>query len=117
MARRRAIAAAVVGRAQERPSLEYLAADLDLGLTGVEALPFAAATGISGDAAGLRCLRAVVPGVPVGRPLPDVADHVIEAVAVGREDANRRRAPVAVRAQVLVGKRPLPGVGQVPVAG
>src|SRR5512132_301955 len=46
----------------------------------------------------------------VGRPLPDVAGHVVEAVAVRRKGSDRRRALEAVELQVLPGKLPLPGV-------
>ena len=40
--------------------------------------------------------RSPGPTIPVGRPLPDVAGHVVEAVAVRRERADGRRRAVAV---------------------
>src|SRR5512132_2943978 len=49
--------------------------------------------------------------VPVGGPLPDVADHVVQAVAVGRVAAHRGRPCVAVQLQVLDRELALPGVG------
>src|SRR5664279_2687904 len=39
---------------------------------------------------------------PVGRPLPDVAGHVVEAVAVGLERVHRTGAVVTVAPRVLV---------------
>ena len=39
-----------------------------------------------------RALAVVVEVVPVGRPFPQIARHVVEAEAVGRERADRNRA-------------------------
>src|SRR5690349_9078162 len=55
--------------------------------------------------------------VPVGRPLPDIADHVVEAVAVRRESSDGRGALVSVALQVLVWEGALPGVRHLPPAG
>ena len=55
--------------------------------------------------------------VEVGRPLPDVADHVDQPVAVGRKRADRRRALEAVLVQVLHREIALPGVGEIPILG
>src|SRR5262249_10492646 len=43
-----------------------------------------------------RALGEGVGTVPVGRPLPHVAGHVVEPVAVGREGPDRRRAREAI---------------------
>src|SRR5687768_13351057 len=40
----------------------------------------------------------------VARPLPHVAGHVVQAIAVGRERPDRGRALVAVGEQVLPGE-------------
>ena len=48
--------------------------------------------------------------VPVGRPLPDVPDHVGEPVAVRRKPPHGRGALVAVQQGVLVREFALPGV-------
>ena len=53
--------------------------------------------------------RQVVPG---RRPLPDVADHVEQPVAVGSGGFHRRRADPAVGAEVLEREAALPGVGR-----
>src|SRR5262249_48197112 len=55
--------------------------------------------------------------IPVGAPLPDVADHVVQAVGVGGERPDRGGALVAVLAAVLAGEAPLPDVGQPAAAG
>ncbi len=52
-----------------------------------------------------------------GGPLPDVADHVVEVVAVRRERANWRGACIAVEPEVLPREPSLPGVGHPPPAG
>src|SRR5262249_60614295 len=49
--------------------------------------------------------------IPIARPLPNIADHVVEAVAVRLEAANRRGPDVAVLVGVVDGKDALPGVG------
>src|SRR5262245_8997854 len=54
---------------------------------------------------------------PVGAPLPDVPGHIIEAVPVGRERADRGGPHMAVGGGVGVGKLTLPDIGAVPVAG
>src|SRR5207237_1391414 len=52
--------------------------------------------------------------IAVDRPLPDVADHVEQAVAVRGEGADRGGALPSVQAAVLVGKASLPVVGHRP---
>src|SRR4029453_15243966 len=91
----RAVAPAVVGGAQMRAALHHLAGD---------GRPVAGrgAAAVVGVAVGL---------VPVAGPLPDVADHVEQAVAVGREPAHRGRPCIAVQLQVLDRELALPGVG------
>ena len=43
-------------------------------------------------AARLRRIRGMLGGPPVGGPLPDIADHVVDAVAVRRKRRHRRGA-------------------------
>ena len=47
----------------------------------------------------------------VGRPLPDISDHVVDSIAVWRKRSDRRCVLKAVLLQVLLWKRALPGVG------
>src|SRR6185295_17946310 len=49
-------------------------------------------------------------GPPVGGPLPDVTDHVVDAVVVRRKRCYRRGALVAVAGKILMRKHALPGV-------
>src|SRR5580692_260863 len=102
VARGRAVAAAVVRRAQMRAAFDDLAGDFDLRLAGVVALLLAAAARIFRHAARLRRVGLVLLRKPVGRPFPDIADHVVHAVAVGRERRYGRRAIKTVLATVLM---------------
>jgi hypothetical protein len=57
-------------------------------------------------------LRGQVPrAIPVTRPLPHVADHVVEAVAVRLEAADRGGRGVAVLVRIVDGEDTLPGIG------
>src|SRR5262245_39183009 len=58
-----------------------------------------------------RCLPRVTRPIPVARPLPDIADHVVEAVTVRLEAADRRGPGVAVLVGVVDGEDALPGIG------
>src|SRR5689334_2585567 len=117
MARGRAVAAAVIRRAQMRAALQHFARDADLGLAGVVALLLAPAARVLRNAARLGGVGMVARLVPVRRPLPDIPDHVVEAIAVRRERPDWRGALVAVGLQVLVREGPLPGIGHLPAAG
>src|SRR4051794_21131485 len=110
-ARRRTIATTVARRAEVRATFEHLARNPDLRLVRVVALRLDAAARVVGHAAGLLLLVRVARRVPVGRPLPHVADHVVQPVAVGWERAHRRRSLIAVLLQVLPRELALPGVG------
>ena len=114
---RGSIAAAIVGRAEMRSALEYLAWNLDVRLTAVVARLLPAAARILRDAARLRRVGLVLRCVPVGRPFPDISNHVVEAVAVRRKGVHWRRALVPVGREILVRKLALPGVGQLAPTG
>src|SRR4051812_8437943 len=51
-------------------------------------------------------------GVPGAGPLPDVAGHVVQAIAVGWEGADRRSPRETVRRGVLPRELAVPPVGQ-----
>src|SRR5207302_1158657 len=68
-------------------------------------------------AAGAGGGRRVAGAVPIGTPLPHVARHVVQAVAVGREGGDRGETAEAVLAAVLEGERALPDVGHPAAAG
>src|SRR5580704_3407836 len=117
MTRGRAIAAAVIRRAQMRAAFDYFAGDFDLRLAGGVALRLAAAARIFRNATRLRRVGLVLLRVPIGGPLPDIADHVVDAVAVGRKRRYGRRAIETVLAAVLVREIALPVIGVVFPAG
>src|SRR5277367_1423279 len=102
MACRRSIASAVVGRAEMGAAFQYLARDADGGLARVVARFHRAAARILRHTAGLAGIAFVPRRIPVGRPLPDIADHVVDAIGVGREGADRRGARPAIGSQILV---------------
>jgi hypothetical protein len=51
--------------------------------------------------------------IPVTAPLPNVASHVVQAVAIGREGAHRRSSYKSIFATVSNRKYSLPGIGHV----
>src|SRR5438045_5261662 len=82
VARSWSIAAAVIRRAEMRATLQDLARDPDLRLAGVVARLLTPAARVLRDAAGCRGIGCRSGGPPIGRPLPHIADHVVEPVAV-----------------------------------
>src|SRR5262245_266229 len=100
-----------------RAALEHLARNPDAWLAGVVARGLRAAARVLRDAAGLRGVGRMLRGPPVGGPFPDIADHVVEAVAVGRKGRDRRRPFEPVLSQILVREFTLPGIGHLLAAG
>src|SRR5690242_17305932 len=94
--RGRSIAAAIIRRAEMRAALQDLARNLDRRLARIVAGVLAPAARVLRDAAGLFGVGLMPRGVPIGGPLPDIADHVVEPVPVGRKGPDRRGALVAV---------------------
>src|SRR5258706_4415155 len=111
--RRRAVTAAIVRRAQVRAAFDYFSRYRDLGLAWIKACSLGPAARVFGNAARFRHIGLVLLRIPVGRPFPDVADHVVEAVAVGRERGYGRSALEAVFIKVLTREFTLPGVRHV----
>src|SRR4029453_19374117 len=112
----RPVAPAVVGGTQVGPTLDH-AAGHGGGVAAVEAGLAGAASGIGHGAArvvGDRTGGVVL--VPVGRPLPDVAAHLEQAVAVGRKGLGRRGVLPPVEHLVVQGELALPHVGHVAAA-
>src|SRR5437899_443520 len=87
LTRGRPVARTVVGRAQMRPALDHPAGDL----AGGDADRTEVRTGRVE-----RGVARVTRTVPIAGPFPDVADHVVQAVAVRLEAADRRGTGVAV---------------------
>src|SRR5262245_1436680 len=97
----RTIAATIIRRAEVRAALQDFAGDPDVWLTWIKACSLGTAARILRDAAGLRRFRLVLLRPPVAGPLPDIADHVADAVAVRRERRHRRGSLISVFAEVL----------------
>src|SRR5206468_11876662 len=73
------------------------------------------ASGIDGSAARLCDLAVLL--IPVRRPLPNVAGHVVKPVAVRGKTAHRRDAFESVGLKVLPGKFSLPTVRHIFACG
>ena len=86
-------------------------------LTRVVARPSILATRILLDTADFQSIGLVLLGTPIAGPFPDIADHIVQAVAVGRECGDARNAFEAISREILVRKITLPGVRHMPTAG
>src|ERR1700738_4590011 len=84
MTRSRTIAAAIVGSAEMRAALKHLAWNPDLRLTRVVARGLRPTARIFRNATRLRRIGFVLLRIPISRPFPDIPNHVVQAVAVGR---------------------------------
>src|SRR5580698_9322006 len=104
-----AIAPAIIGRAEIRTALHHLARDAHAGHARIVAFVAQASARVlrAGTAGGCRPVARLI---PIRRPFPDIADHVVQPVSVRRERPNRRGALVTVAAEVLPRKFALPGV-------
>src|SRR5437868_10634035 len=113
MTRGRTIAAAVVGSAEVRAAFKHLAWNPDLRLTRVVARGLGSAARIFRNAACLWRIGFMSLRIPIDCPFPDIADHVVQAVAVGRECGDGRRALEAICRKILMREITLPGVRHV----
>src|SRR4051795_165875 len=68
----------------------------------------------AGDSAAASLGYLMTIGIPIGRPFPDVADHVECAVAIGGKLADRSCAGIPVGHQILNREFALPVVGEHP---
>src|SRR5262245_28513679 len=99
-----------------RAALHHLARNADRGLARIVALLLACAASTAA-AAVLSARSLMLWRIPVGGPLPDIADHVVEAKAVRRKRTDRRGALAASALAAFVRKHAIPGVGHAPAAG
>src|SRR5262249_26775305 len=100
--RRGPVAQAVVGRAEVGTALYHAASDMRARLAR-RATGFFAALGRLGKR--------------TRRPLPDVAEHVVEAIPVGGKGIDGRGALVSIELEVLPRESALPGIGHRPPVG
>src|ERR1044071_8099066 len=110
-ARRRPVAPAIVRRAQVRSAFHDFAWYAAAPGRQIEALISIAAARVDACAAGMHGLRVRL--IPIRGPFPAVAAQVVEAVAVGREAADRSGAFEAVVFEILPGEASLPSVSHV----
>ena len=105
------------GRTRSDPPLMHFTRNPDRRLTGIVSSRAPGPRGSCGVQHVLTDLVRMPRRIPVGRPLPDVADHVVEPIAVAGTRAHRRRALISVECQVLPGKLTLRCVRHIAVAG
>src|SRR4029453_7624097 len=110
-ARRRTIAPAIVWRAQMRPAFHFFARDFNLRHVGIVTLVALSASRVEGRATGLRNVLLLL--IPLCGPLPYVARHLVEPVAVGRKTSHRCRSLETILFKILPGKFTLPGIRHV----
>ena len=100
-----------------RAALQDLARNPDVGLTWIVARLLGGVARICRDAAYLPPAGLVFRRIPISGPLPDVADHVMDAEAVRWKRGHRRGTLVPVCAEVLRGEITLPSVCKMLPAG
>src|SRR5262249_46334018 len=100
VARRRAVAAAIIGGTEVRAALDDFPRNFDLGQPEIEAVLKRAAARVIGNAACFLCISSVLGRVPVTGPLPDIANHVVKAIAVRRKRSCWGCPPVAAGREI-----------------
>src|ERR1700759_5056885 len=110
MARGRTIAATVVGGAKVGAPLKHLPRNPTPRVTRIVARALSATARIFRNAARLRRIGTMLLRIPISGPLPDISDHVVQPVTIGRKCSDRRGTFEAVGRKILVGKITLPGV-------
>src|SRR5262249_21230244 len=96
----------VVRRAKVRAALDHLARNLNPHQTWIVTLFAFSASRIGSATAGHAHVAMLL--IPVHRPFPNVADHVVQVVAVWRKRADWRSPFVAVLLEILDRKFSLP---------
>src|SRR3954447_4512850 len=110
------IASAIARRAEEAAALHHPARNPDLRLRWIEGQLHRRAARIVGRAAGLGRIGRMARHEPVGGPLPDIARHIEQSVAIRRIAADRRAAGAAVGLESPPGEGALPGIRLVQAA-
>src|SRR5690242_18653072 len=80
----RPITSAVGWSTEKRSALDHLSWNADRGLGGIKGGFHFWTTWIPRTAAGFSGISFVARCIPVGRPLPDIARHVVQAITVRR---------------------------------
>src|SRR5581483_7529515 len=79
------VALAVIGGTQVRAALQNLPAESGAGVLEVAARQLTAAARIARNAASALADQLTPVRVPVRCPFPDIADHVVQAIAIRRK--------------------------------
>src|SRR5436189_4322638 len=95
-----AIPQAVIRRTEEGPAFEHFSWDAELRLGRINTLLPCPPSRIERDAARPCRVCWMTLLVPVRRPFPHIARHVIQPIAIGREGAHGRRPLIAIGEQV-----------------
>lgn len=110
--RRRAVPPAVVRRAEMRSTLEHPARNFH-ARRRIDTRIGIGIAGIARNAARLGGRFRVAHGPVIRGPLPHIADHVVEAVAVRRVKSDRRCSRETIVHRILDRKTSLPSIGHV----
>lgn len=113
----RAVAAAIIGCTEVRAALEDAARYEDVRLARVKTRFQFCPARVLRNAARLEGRFGVARGPVIRRPLPDIADHVVQTETVGRITADWACPIVAFRFQAIGRKNSLPRVGHSPTTG
>src|SRR5262245_33158159 len=98
----------IIRRAKIRPAFHDLSWDPDTTQPRI-ITPFTFGP-LRVDVAAARPVRLVVLLIPIGRPLPDISNHVVESIPIRRKRSNRRRPFKPVLDEVFDWEFALPGV-------
>lgn len=84
--------------------------DANLWLAGIVTLLARRAAWVLGNAASLGSVGRMACSVPIGRPFPDISNHIVDAITIRRKRFDRRGALITIELQVLARKIALPRV-------
>src|SRR5512133_3486500 len=101
------VTAAVVRRTKERAALDDAPRDRDIRHLWIATL-HSKQLNIHGSTTGSN--HRMSRRVPVRGPLPHIADHVVDPIAIGWKLSDRCSPLIPIRGQVLPGKLALPGI-------
>src|SRR3984957_11271034 len=111
------VATTVVGRAQKGATFDHFARNAHVRLGRVVAEVYTATAGIVRHAAGGLDTRLMTADEPIGRPFPDISDHIEQTISVRGVAADRSGAFQRGGMQVPPGKFAFPGVRHPDPAG
>src|SRR5512132_1296090 len=93
------------------PTFHYFAGNADVGHVRIMALVSFSTSRVEARATRLRNLLVLL--IPICGPLPNIAGHLVQPVAVGRKTSHRCRPLETVFFEILPGKFTLPRIRHV----